>query len=103
MANIIDFVIVIVVKMLDPIALLVAAGIAGLAATRANASSRWVTIGVGTVLMIAAEAALASAVASQMGQRLFAFKWTATAIATFLQIFLICLGLQKWRTRRVTK
>jgi hypothetical protein len=100
MGDIIDFVIVIFVKMSDPISLLVAASFAGLAATRANANSRWITIGVGTAVMIAAEAALASAVASQMGQRVFTFKWTATGVATFLQIYLICIVLQKWRARR---
>lgn len=100
MEAILTFVVVVAVKMIDPVSLVAAAAFGALAASRASTEWRWITIVIGTMVVLAALAALSWHLSILDGQPNFRFRWAETAAASFLQIFLICLAAQKWRARR---
>jgi hypothetical protein len=93
------FIAVVAVKMIDPLTLLVAAGLGAVAASRPSAKSRWIAIGCGAAFMVTALAALSWRISVLDGQSNFRFPWVATAIASFLQVYLISLAFQKWSTK----
>jgi len=93
------FVVVVAVKLIDP-ATLVPSGIFGfIAGSRATAAARWLIIVIGAAVVTAAFAWLSWWLASQQGQR-FHFGWAETAVASFLQVWLLSLAASRFRRRQ---
>jgi hypothetical protein len=99
MTTILIFVVGVLARMIDPMTLLIAFGVAAFAATRKSQESRWTVIVIGTLLMVLASAVLTSVALSQAG-RSFTFAFPQAAIANFLQVYLIALAIGAWRAKR---
>jgi hypothetical protein len=100
MESVLTFVVVVAAMMPDPLTLLVAVVFGAFAASRAHVETRWAIIVCGVLVVTLALAVLSWRVSTLDGRPDFSFRWAETVVASFLQIYLIYLGVQKWRARR---
>jgi hypothetical protein len=91
---------VVLVRILDPLTLLVAVAFACFAASRDSSEARWAIVGFGTILMVIALAALHHASSTEGGLPDGPFNGPSAVGASFLQIYLIMLAVRAWRNRR---
>jgi hypothetical protein len=102
MGSLLIFVVVVAVKLVDPITLFLAAWIAGIATLPRMASYRWLIIFAGAAVMVALFATLQWRLSIWEGQR-FRFAWVETSVASVIQISLLSLAFGAWHKRRAGK
>lgn len=103
MASVLIFVVVVAVKLVDPLTLFLAACVAAFASAPSSANFRWQIILSGAAVMVGLLAGLSLLVSNAEGQRFFHFAWVETACASVIQITLITFGFGAWRNRRTNK
>jgi uncharacterized membrane protein YhhN len=93
----VDFIIAVIVRMIDPLSLVVALIVAWIASIQKATEVRWAVIGRGALVMTMAFAALDKAASVADGRAQSHFDGASALVACFLQICLITLILREWR------
>lgn len=102
MASVLIFVVVVAVKLVDPLTLFLAVCVAAFAASPTSANSRWLIMLSGAAVMVGLLAGLSLLLSNADGQH-FHFAWVETACASVIQIWLFTFAFGAWRNRRANK